>query len=128
VPVDFTVRTALRAPADAAFAASLSVEDHLGSMARSRERAIGGITTGQIGAGQSVTWKARHFGITWTMTSQVTELQEPSRFVDEQIHGPFKTFRHEHLFNPTTDGIEMLDNIAFTAPFGALGWLVALEA
>ena len=36
--------------------------------------------------------------ITWTMTSTITEWDRPRRFVDEQRKGPFKSFRHEHLF------------------------------
>lgn len=43
-------------------------------MRRSRERAVAGVTSGTIGLGESVTWRARHFGVMWTMTSQITAL------------------------------------------------------
>jgi ligand-binding SRPBCC domain-containing protein len=56
------------------------------------------------------------------MTSQITELDEPNRFVDEQLGGPFKTFRHEHMFRAVPDGTEMLDGITFQSPLGPLGW------
>jgi ligand-binding SRPBCC domain-containing protein len=121
--VKFALQTVIGASPDDVFAASLSINDHLASMAASGERAVGGITAGRIGLGQTVTWRARHFGVPWTMTSQITELVEPLRFVDEQVRGPFKSFRHEHVFRPTEHGTEMLDNIAFQAPFGALGWI-----
>ncbi len=121
--VAFEVRTLLRASPNRVFASSVSIDDHVGSMARSRERAIDGVTTGDIGLGQSVTWKARHLGFTWTMTSQVTEYEQPIRFVDVQTQGPFKRFRHEHVFRATDAGTEMLDDITFTAPLGALGWI-----
>jgi ligand-binding SRPBCC domain-containing protein len=123
VTVAFGVRTVVKAPPGRVFAASLSIDDHLASMAASGEKAIGGVTAGRIGLGQSVTWRARHFGISWTMTSQITELDEPSRFVDAQLRGPFKTFRHEHLFRPIAEGTEMLDSITFQAPLGPLGWI-----
>jgi ligand-binding SRPBCC domain-containing protein len=111
------------APADRVFAASLSIDDHLASMAASGEQAIAGVTEGRISLGQSVTWRARHFGIRWTMTSQITELEEPDRFVDEHLRGPFKAFRHEHSFRAAPGGTEMLDSITFEAPFGPLGWI-----
>lgn len=67
-------------------------------MSDSNERAIDGVTTGHIGLGESVTWRARHFGTPFTMTSRVIELDRPRRFVDEQMRGPFRSFQHEHLF------------------------------
>jgi ligand-binding SRPBCC domain-containing protein len=121
--VAFAIQTIVLAAPDRVFAASLSIDDHLASMAASGEQVIGGVTTGQIGLGQSVTWRARHFGMKWTMTSQITELEEPDRFVDEQLRGPFKTFRHEHRFRAIADGTDMLDSITFQAPLGALGWI-----
>jgi ligand-binding SRPBCC domain-containing protein len=57
------------------------------------------------------------------MTSQITELHEPDWFVDAQLRGPFKTFRHEHRFRPVAGGTEMLDSITFQAPLGPFGWL-----
>jgi hypothetical protein len=48
---------------------------------------IGGVTTGVMRLGDSVTWRARHFGVVFRMTSAITEYQPPSRFVDEQRGG-----------------------------------------
>jgi hypothetical protein len=72
-----------------AFDLSLDVEAHTGSMARSRERVIRGVMHGRLGLDDQVTWRARHFGLPWTMTSKVTEWDRPNRFVDEQVAGPF---------------------------------------
>jgi ligand-binding SRPBCC domain-containing protein len=58
------------------------------------------------------------------MTSRVTRLDYPASFVDEQVKGPFKAFRHVHEFAATDAGSVMTDRIEFTAPFGPLGWLV----
>jgi len=38
--------------------------------------------------GDQVTWRARHFGIVFQMTSAITEYQPPKRFVDEQCYRP----------------------------------------
>lgn len=82
---------------------------------------MAGVTTGRIGLGESVTWRARHFGIPFSMRSTITALEEPHRFIDEQVKGPFKDFRHEHVFS-TADGVTtMSDHVTFTAPFGPLG-------
>lgn len=93
-------------------------------MSRSKERAVAGTTTGEIGLGESVTWSARHFGIRFRMTSQITALERPTRFVDEQISGPFKRWWHEHEFIVHDGTTLMVDRIEFNAPFGLLGRLV----
>ncbi|GAA1120219.1 hypothetical protein GCM10009670_07550 [Citricoccus alkalitolerans] len=86
------------------FDLSLNIDEHLGSMADSGEQAIDGVTSGQIGLGETVTWRARHFGIWFTMTSQITEHDRPRRFVDEQITGPFRSFRHVPDFSSEVHG------------------------
>lgn len=122
----FTCRTELDAPPERAFELSRSIDAHLGSMADTGERAIDGVTSGLIGLGETVTWRARHFGVTWTMTSRITALDEPRTFTDEQVRGPFARFRHVHGFERLerpdgTVGTLMLDQVTFTAPLGPLG-------
>src|SRR5690349_17359336 len=96
----FRLRTELAGTMQQAFDLSRSIDAHLGSMADTGERAVGGVTSGLIGPGETVTWRARHFGVSWTMTSRITAFEEPHRFTDEQVSGPFRTFRHVHLFEP----------------------------
>lgn len=101
---------------------SLDIDLHVSSMEGSDETAVGdGVTTGSIGLGEEVTWRARHLGIWWTMTARITELEPGRRFVDEQVRGPFARFRHEHVFEPARDGTVMTDRITFDAPFGPVG-------
>jgi ligand-binding SRPBCC domain-containing protein len=119
--VRFEVVTEIDAPPDVVFDLSLDIDEHLGSMAKSGEKAIAGVTTGKIGLDEEVTWRARHFGVPFTMTSRVTELERPHQFVDEQVRGPFRRFRHEHRFDATDHGTRMIDAICFDAPFGFIG-------
>ena len=121
--VRFTQKTKVEAPRVRVFDLSLTVEHHLGSMAKSGERVISGVRSGVMKVGVEVSWAARHFGVTWKMTSRITELERPRRFVDEQIRGPFARFRHEHLFEEIDGGTRMTDNVEFAAPFGPLGRL-----
>ena len=119
--VRFDSRTILPVDRATAFDLSLSIDAHLDSFERSGERAVGGVTHGVIGLGEFVTWRARHFGINWTMTSHITAWERPDRFVDEQQRGPFRSFHHEHRFRSTQGGTEMHDIVTFEAPLGPLG-------
>ncbi|ACZ29982.1 conserved hypothetical protein [Xylanimonas cellulosilytica DSM 15894] len=107
-------------PADC-FALSLSVDAHAASLAHSGERAVGGVTSGELRLGDTVTWRAVHFGIPFRMTAAVTAYEAPYRFVDEQVAGPFARWRHEHLFTAVDGGTLMVDVADFAAPLGAIG-------
>ena len=118
------LETVIAAPIGDCFDLSLSVDAHAASMQASKEQAIGGVTSGVMRLGDSVTWRARHFGIAFRMTSAITEYQPPSRFVDEQQHGPFRRWWHEHTFTPLVNGqTQMIDIVRFESPFGLLGYL-----
>ncbi len=90
-------------------------------MARSREDAVAGVRSGLISLGEEVTWRAWHFGIPFRMTSRITQMEAPGYFVDEQIKGPFRRFRHVHEFSEDAEGTRMVDRIEFAAPFGPVG-------
>jgi hypothetical protein len=121
VVIMFERRTLLPVGIEVAFDLSLDIDAHVGSMTGSDERAVGGVTAGIIGLGEFVTWRARHFGVTWTMTSEITCWDRPDRFVDEQTKGPFKTFWHQHDFREVEGGTELHDTVRFEAPLGVLG-------
>ncbi|WP_116995423.1 SRPBCC family protein [Desertimonas flava] len=122
--VRFTAETLLPVDAETAFDLSLSIDVHAASFRSSGEQAIGGVRAGTIGLGEFVTWRARHFGVMWTMTNAITSWERPTRFVDEQRRGPFKSFRHEHRFEPAEHGTTLIDHVEFEAPFGPIGRLV----
>ncbi|GAA2186044.1 SRPBCC family protein [Micromonospora lupini] len=120
--------TDVQAVPEAVFDASLDVGTHTESMGTSAERAVGGVTTGRMGAGDTVTWEARHFGLPWRMTVRISEYRRPDGFTDEQTRGPFRHWRHEHRFtaHPAEPSATVMhDVIDFTAPMGLVGKLVA---
>ena len=118
------LETRIAAPPEQCFDMARSVDLHMGSMAHTGERAIAGVTEGLMGPGDTVTWEARHFGLRWRLTSRITDFDPPHRFADEQVHGPFAGFRHDHTFTPLDDGgTLMVDEFAFDAPFGPIGAL-----
>ncbi|MBO1269322.1 SRPBCC family protein [Arthrobacter cavernae] len=123
MPVSFVCRTHSPLEPQQLFDLSRSVDAHVGSMARSKERAIAGVVTGLLEWGDQVTWRAWHFGVPIRMTSRITQMDAPSSFTDEQLSGPFRYFRHTHEFLPDGGGTLMIDRVAFAAPFGPLGRL-----
>jgi ligand-binding SRPBCC domain-containing protein len=114
----FRIVTEIAAPTERCFDLSRSIDLHLESMIASKERAVGGVTSGMIADGQEVSWQARHFGVTWRMTSRITEFDPPHRFVDQMVRGPFASFRHEHCFDPSHAGTRMTDVVTFGMALG----------
>jgi len=114
----------IRAPCETVFDLSRDVGVHAASMSASGERAIAGVTAGQMRLGDRVTWRARHFGLSWDLTSEITTYARPHLFIDEQVAGPFAHWHHAHHFDTTRNHhTTMRDVIDFAAPFGRLGRL-----
>lgn len=113
--------TVIRAPIARCFDLARSIDLHKLSTQGTDEEAVGGVTSGLIGKGQRVTWRARHFGVTHTLTSEITEFCSPYHFCDEMVRGPFSAIRHDHLFERTLDGTLMIDKFWFRSPAWILG-------
>jgi len=113
--------TEINAPIEKVFDLSRSIDLHMESTKQTGERAIAGKTNGLIGLGETVTWRAKHFGIWQTLTSKIVEFEPPNLFVDEMVSGAFKGFRHEHHFITSGDQTIMKDIFEFESPLGILG-------
>ncbi|MEZ0005346.1 ligand-binding SRPBCC domain-containing protein [Flavobacterium sp. 28YEA47A] len=117
------LKTTINAPIDIVFDLSRSIDLHIVSTEQTREEAIAGKTSGLIGLGESVTWRAKHLGFTQSLTSKVTDYSHPSFFADEMVKGIFKRFRHEHHFETHADQTLMTDIFEYQSPFGIFGKL-----
>ena len=60
-------------------------------------------------------------GIKMRWTTEITHVEAPSYFVDEQRVGPYSIWHHEHHFKAIEGGVEMLDRVNYKVPFGLLG-------
>jgi ligand-binding SRPBCC domain-containing protein len=60
-------------------------------------------------------------GIPVTWVTEITHVDEPSLFVDEQRLGPYRFWHHKHLFRTIDGGIEMEDIVDYAMPLGPLG-------
>jgi ligand-binding SRPBCC domain-containing protein len=116
--------TRIHAPIERCFDLSRSVEVHLAGNVHSGEQAVAedGVTSGLIDLGQRVTWKARHFGVAWKLTSEITKMDRPVYFQDAMTRGPFGFMKHDHSFRSlSADETEMTDVFCFSGPLGLLG-------
>ena len=125
--VTIETATVIHAPLHRVFDLARSVEVHVAGNVHSGEQAIaaGGMTSGLLGLHQQVTWRARHFGIRFTLTSHITHYQRPRYFRDEMIRGPFASMGHDHFFEALAENhTVMRDVLVFAAPLGPLGRIV----
>jgi len=107
------LETFVAAPPERCFDLSLSVELHLDSTEATGERAIAGRTSGRLGPGDEVTWRARHFGLPLELSVRITQHDRPRAFRDEMIRGPLRRMRHDHRFEAVDGGTRMLDSFEF---------------
>ncbi|MEH1009461.1 SRPBCC family protein [Winogradskyella sp. ECml5-4] len=117
------LRTEIKADRKVVFDLSRSIDLHKISTEQTNEQAIAGKTSGLIEMNESVTWRAKHFGIYQNLTSKITEFDKPKYFVDEMVKGAFKEFKHEHHFAELNGGTLMTDFFDYKSPFGILGKL-----
>lgn len=115
------IQTVIKANIRVVFDLTRSIDLHKLSTGKTNEEAISGRTAGLIGLGESVTWRAKHFGIYQKLTSKVTDFDMPNYFVDEMVKGAFKSFRHEHHFREMEIGTLMIDVFQYRSPLGFIG-------
>jgi len=116
--------TFIAAPLERVFDLARSIDLHKKSMAHTGEQAVAGTTMGLIGAGETVTWKAKHLMKTRIMKIRISEMNRPVSFVDEMVEGDFQSFRHQHHFKQIDNGIFMIDIVDFESPYGKIGKLL----
>lgn len=113
--------TFITAPIERVFDLSRSIALHKISTAHTGEKAIAGVTSGLIKLGETVTWQAKHLFKERKFTSKITEMKSPQSFIDEMLHGDFKSYQHEHHFKSIDNGTIMIDVVNFECPFGVIG-------
>jgi ligand-binding SRPBCC domain-containing protein len=117
------IETQIRAPRERCFDLARSIEFHVVTAGKTRETAVSGRTTGLIGAGESVSWRARHFGVWQRLTVKVTAFDRPRHFQDMMTKGAFASMTHDHEFEENDEATVMLDRFEFRSPWGPLGAL-----
>lgn len=117
------ITTEIKAPIFTVFNNSRNIDLHQKSASQTQEKAIAGVTLGLIEKGETVTWKGKHFGIYIQHQSIISEMEFPTYFIDEQVKGHFKSFKHQHLFEQREGTTIMQDILQYETPFGIFGKL-----
>ena len=118
-----TVETYIQVPIEVCFDLTRDIGIHCLTAARTKERAVAGVTTGMIGLGEEVTFEGVHFGIRQRLTARIVQFDRPHRFEDEMLRGAFRSMRHIHEFTEEGPGTRMKDTLIWTSPLGLLGIL-----
>jgi ligand-binding SRPBCC domain-containing protein len=100
------------------------MEFHVQSRAHAGERVIHRPDHALLQLGEEVEFEGRHFGLRQRLRARIDVFYRPHHFRDVMIRGPFRSFAHDHSFEPTAAGTIMRDRVQFAAPIPLLGLLI----
>jgi ligand-binding SRPBCC domain-containing protein len=74
---------------------------------------------GRMHAGTIITYVVRPLaGVPVTWVTEITHVDEPRMFVDEQRFGPYRFWHHQHHFREVEGGVEVRDVVHYALPPG----------
>ncbi len=75
-------------------------------------------------AGQIISYKVNVLPLVrMRWVTEITHVQKPDYFADEQRFGPYALWHHKHHLKAVEGGVEMTDEVDYAIPFGFLGRL-----
>jgi len=74
-----------------------------------------------VGPGTRIEYRLRLHGIPLRWRSRISDWDPPRRFVDVQERGPYRLWRHEHVFERREGGTLVRDRVEYAVPGG---WVV----
>ena len=80
-----------------------------------------GVKPQPVQQGTLINYSLRVHGIPLHWTSEIVEWEPPHRFVDLQLRGPYRLWRHEHRFEAKDGGTLISDTVNLALPLGVLG-------
>jgi len=76
--------------------------------------------------GQMIEYRIRFVKGLWSKwLTEITHVEEPHFFIDEQRIGPYKLWHHEHRFIQQGEEILLVDHVTYVVGFGLIGDLLA---
>jgi len=78
----------------------------------------------EMRAGTLIDYRVRTLGVPVRWTTLITDYSPPHRFVDVQLRGAYSFWHHTHTFEGVDGGTEIVDEVRYALPFGAVGRLV----
>jgi len=80
-------------------------------------------------AGMIITYRVRPLlNVPMRWVTEITHVDEPHRFVDEQRFGPYRFWHHQHHFREIAGGVEAVDIVHYALPPGGVAVRRALVA
>ncbi len=74
--------------------------------------------------GAILDYRLRWRGVPIRWRTCISRWNPPFEFVDEQVRGPYRLWRHRHIFEPNPRGTRMVDEVEFAGPcFPGEPWL-----
>ena len=77
-----------------------------------------------IREGTIIDYRLRLFGLPFNWRTRIVQWQPTEQFIDEQIRGPYSSWRHLHTFTGCEEGTRMTDRVEYRLPLQPLGYLV----
>jgi ligand-binding SRPBCC domain-containing protein len=71
--------------------------------------------------GTLIDYRLRLFGVPLRWRARIMDWEPPAGFVDEQVCGPYRLWRHAHRFYDDREGTVIEDTVQYRLPFGLLG-------
>ena len=68
--------------------------------------------------GLELNYRLRLHGLPLKWRSRISVWEPIQAFVDEQLIGPYRTWYHEHRFEPSQNGTLVLDRVTYAVPGG----------
>lgn len=81
----------------------------------------------QLYPGQIIRYRVQGIpGIPMNWLTEITHVNAPYYFVDEQRFGPYAFWHHQHHLQEVPGGVEMTDEINYALPLGPVGRLAQI--
>ena len=86
------------------------------------------VTPGTIAMapGTLIEYRLRLHGLRVDWLTRIEVWEPGRRFVDAQVRGPYRLWRHTHLFEDHPEGTLVRDRVSYEIPLGPLGELARL--
>jgi ligand-binding SRPBCC domain-containing protein len=78
----------------------------------------------RLAAGARIDYQLKLYGIPVKWATLIESWEPPNEFVDVQLRGPYRLWRHTHRFLAEGTGTRILDDVAYELPLGPLGRMV----
>lgn len=73
--------------------------------------------------GATIAYALRVRGVPLRWLTEIERWNPPYEFIDIQVRGPYKLWRHTHRFSESAGGTSIVDIVEYALPFGLMGRL-----